>query len=156
MSLGLLLKAVARIDKVLVPWGFRFDVTEHGYSSPGGFARGRYCRGPTRIRLIYRANQGFGGVIYEQEIITDHGLFLREQIVYTVGHPSLMLRIGHADDCCMIEKGISSAARDGGDAVGALVHDLRQYAAPMLRTECPEFQDLIFSSYSRREVLQRN
>ena len=116
-TVGALLLAVERIDSVLVPWGFQFELMEDGYSSPGRFANGYYRRGPTRIRLIYRASHGLGCVSYEYETMTDLGPFLYEQIVYGISHENFMQRIGHADDCHLLKKGNNSAARDGGDSV---------------------------------------
>jgi hypothetical protein len=80
-TVGALLEAIERIDGVLVPWGFQFELMEEGSSSPGRFANGHYRRGSTRIRLIFRASRGLGCVGYEQETMTDLGPFLQEQIV---------------------------------------------------------------------------
>jgi hypothetical protein len=154
-SLTLLRQAVSRIDDVLVPWGFQFHLGEDGFSSPGGFANGFYGRGPTRIRLIYRAMLGLGCIQYEQETDDELGS-LRQRTTYGMGHPGYMRRIGHGDDCCLIEDRISPVARDGGDAVDAFIHDLRAFAAPTLHEECLEFTKLIRTGYSRTSVLWIN
>ncbi len=153
---GALLQAVERIDSILVSWGFQFELMEEGSSSAGRFANGHYRRGSTRICLIFRASQGLGCIGYEQETTTDLGPLLPEQIVYGISHQNLMQRLGHADDCRLLEKGINSAARVGGDTVDALVHDLRHYAAPVLSTETAEFIEIIRFGHSRRQVLPRN
>ena len=151
-GLAQLRKAVARIDQVLVPWGFRFDLGENDLSSPGGYACGFYRRGSTRIGLICRANYGLGCVEYEYETITDDG-FVRESVRYGLDHTGYMQRVGHDRDCLLIEEELSAIARDGGDPVDALIHDLSEYAAPTLRQECPEFLAIIRSGYRRTKVL---
>jgi hypothetical protein len=78
--------------------GLHFQLHEVGYSSPGGFANGYYTRRDTRIGLVYRAGYGgLGCVIYEQEEFCQEG-YLRERLVYGLGHSGYMRQIEHADD----------------------------------------------------------
>ncbi len=155
-SLDWLRHAVTRIDDVLVPWGFQFQVRESGFSSAGGYANGFYSRGSIRILLIYRKGWGLGSVLYEQEEVVTAG-YLREKIVYDLDHQEYMKRIGHSDDCHLIlpEESISSQARDGGDPVEALIRDFRENAAPTLREENQEFAKIMRSGRKRRQVMFR-
>lgn len=152
MSLAALQEAVARIDEVLVPWGFQFQVANIGHSSPGGYANGFYARGSTRIGLIYRASLGLGCVVYEQdESVEDR--YSCKRITYSIEHLSYMRHLGYGDDCWLIASrdGLSSVSRMGGDPVLAFIHDLQQFAAPTLHQECPEFDALIRTGYVRKD-----
>jgi hypothetical protein len=150
-SLSLLKQAVERLDAALVPWGFHFQIEKSGYSSPGGFAAGYYVRGSTRIGLIYRAAQGLGGVVYEQDVFEENGC-VRSRITYSIEHPGYMLRIGHQDDCHLIERGISSVERNGDDPVGALIFDLTEFAAPTLQSEPKAFFNILLTGQRRRVI----
>jgi hypothetical protein len=65
-----------------------------------------------------------------------------------------MRQVGHGSECRLIEKDKTSIARDGGDAVEALLWDLREYAAPTLRQECDEFAKIAERGYRGYEVLK--
>ncbi len=151
-SLVCLRKVVDRLDEILIPWGFHFHPGETDYGSAGEYANGYYNRGPIRILLVWRARSGLGCVSYEHEEVLQQG-YLREQIIWGMGHPGYMRIVGHADDCHLVENGISSRARCGGDPVEALAHDLREYATPTLSKDCDEFVSILRMGYRRRDVL---
>lgn len=148
-AIAVLQQAVGRIDDIVAPWGFQFTMRCSGYSHTGGYADGVYTRGPTRILVFVRAEHGFAGIVYQQESVCQEG-YLKTRTVYQLGHPGYMERLGHSDDCQLIK---GSVARDGGDAVSALIHDLREFAAPTLQAECNEFDQLIRTGWHYREVL---
>jgi hypothetical protein len=65
-----------------------------------------------------------------------------------------MRELGHADDCMLLvtnEYPDSIAARDGGDTVAALITDLTQIAAVVLREPDERFEAIVrlgFRCYS--------
>jgi hypothetical protein len=131
--------AVARIDAVLSPWGFTFGTDEIQSSHCGPFASGHYCRGTTRIGLSCRAT--IDNIVYEHSFIKEN-LYSKEIERFTISHGTLMKALGHSDDCRLIEgheipDGI--IARDRGDRVAALIHDLSSIAASVLREPSDEF-----------------
>ncbi|MGO8690529.1 MAG: hypothetical protein ACLQLG_12980 [Thermoguttaceae bacterium] len=151
ICLAAMRETVARLDELLVPWGFAFDLAENGDASPGAFASGFYRRGPTRLGLVYRRTLGLGVVLYERETVTQNGC-LREHEVFGMDHLAYMRELGHGDDCKLVVDGICSLARNGGDPVAALLDDLREYAASTLQKDCPEFAEIMRTGYRRYSV----
>jgi hypothetical protein len=90
---------------------------------------------------------------YEHTFITQHRGWAEIER-YSIGHETLMDAVGHANDCHLItscEYPDQITARDGGDGVAALLHDLEKYAADMLRTSNDAFFAVVrrgFRSYS--------
>ena len=91
ICLAAMRETVARLDELLVPWGFAFDLAENGDAFPGAFASGFYRRGPTRLGLVYRRTLGLGVVLYERETVTQNGC-LREHEVFGMDHLAYMRR----------------------------------------------------------------
>jgi hypothetical protein len=137
--------AVAQLDEVLNPWGFSFEANETHYSHRGYYASGNYCRGMTRIYISSQAK--INRVSYEHSLIKEF-VWHKESHKYGLGHHGLMAALGHADDCHLITGGeYAIVARDDGDRVAALIHDLRHIAAPVLREPCDEFLSIIRTGY---------
>ncbi len=131
--------AVTRIDAVLSPWGFVFTADDVRYSHCGYYASGHYCRGMTRIGLSCR--ETIDNLFYEHSFIKEFA-FHQEKESCILGHGAFMKALGHSEDCHLIAcHDIRDAiiARDGGDRVAALIHDLNLFAAPVLREPSEEF-----------------
>lgn len=138
--------AVAGLDEILNPWGFKFEADdETHYSHHGLYSSGHYCREMTRIRIS--CQREMNNVHYEHSLIRQF-VWHKERHSYGLGHHGLMVALGHADDCRLITGGeYAIIARDGGDRVAALIHDLRHIAAPVLREPCEEFLSTIRTGY---------
>lgn len=135
--------AIAELDAVLNPWGFVFTSDGIQPSHCGPFACGHYCRDATRIGLSCRNT--IDNIYYEHSFITK--LPCSEECeCFTIRHETLMSALGHSDDCrliCTGETPDAIDARDGGDRVVALIHDLQSIAASVLREPCEEFYSII-------------
>lgn len=138
--------ATTRLDVVLNPWGFTFLSEEVSSSHQGPFASGHYSRGTTRISLSCRDT--IDNLFYGHEFVTANR-YRRETEQFSIGHDTLMRALGHADDCHLICNRDASdspdaiVARDGGDRVAALIHDLSVHAAAVLRAPCEEFYAIV-------------
>jgi hypothetical protein len=134
-----LAESIARLDTVLKPWGFSFESDGVQSSHRGPYASGHYCRGATRIGLSCR--NAIDNIYYEHSFITVHA-YCKETERFTIRHDTLMRSLGHSDDCWLVVgDGIPNAiaARDGGDRVEALIHDLQLFASSVLREPCDAF-----------------
>lgn len=134
-----LASCVCRLDAVLAPWGFNFQSDGIHPSHIGPFACGHFVRGATRIGLT--CFDTLNCIHYEHTFVTVHACS-RESERFIIGHPTLMRAVGHADDCWLIasdEMYKPIKARDGGDRIAALVHDLRFFAEPLLREPSDDF-----------------
>jgi len=125
-SLQHLQNIVLRLDPILNPYGFVFELEGKGFSSLGLFASGFYRRGPLKIGLVYRSC--FGSVNYSWD-------------KFNMSHSDYMEHLGYIDNCKLIydEDSFESIARDGGDAITTLIYDLEQFAKPMLEGNTDEF-----------------
>ncbi len=132
-------QCIARLDVVLRPWGFEFRSSGVEQSHIGPYASGYYCRELTRISLSCRAT--IDNVYYEHSFVTKNYAYTSAER-FVVGHEFLMRALGHLDDCHIIENHRQPdwiVARDGGDRVAALIHDLTAIAGPILSSPCAEF-----------------
>jgi hypothetical protein len=139
---------VRRLDAVFRPWDFEFVPDRDGWSHYGLFASGRYVRGTTRIWICCRDT--LDNIEYEHSFFTKHQSWQSVEH-FGLGHDSLMEALGHRDDCHLIGSWDIPdvvVARDGGDRVTALLHDLSAYAALVLR-EPSEVFDAIMRQGSR-------
>lgn len=135
--------AVCRLDVVLNAWRFRFVADPIQGSHCGPFASGHYCRDNTRVGIACR--DSIDNVYYEHAFIAQHR-FCKEVERFAIGHDQLMRALGHSEDCQLIgtaEVPDAVVARDGGDHVSALIHDLRVFAAEVLSEPCAEFFDIV-------------
>lgn len=125
-SLRSLQDIALKLNPVLNPYGFLFELQSNGFSSLGFFASGFYKRPPIQIGLIYR--HCLGSVNYQWD-------------EFDMSHTDYMGYLGHADDSKLVydEGGFESIARDGGDPVAALIYDLEHFAKPMLEGDTDEF-----------------
>lgn len=134
---------VNRVDPLLRPWGFVFEVHETRHSHCGPFASGHYVRGFTRIGLSCRDT--IDNIYYEHSFVTENR-WSREIERFDISHDGLMRGLGHSDDCRLIRsQNLPDAivARGGGDRVDALLHDLSTFAADILTMPCDEFYEII-------------
>ena len=147
--------AVARLDAVLCPWGFAFVTDEVQDSRCGPFASGHYCRGTTRIGLSCR--ETIDNIIYEHSFIKEN-LYSKEIEQFQIGHDKLMKALEHPDDCRLIgghKTPDMIIARDGGDRVAALIHDLSSIAVSVLREPCEEFYAIVRQGWRAYSVAKR-
>jgi hypothetical protein len=147
--------AVARIDAVLCPWGFTFAADEVQSSHCGLFASGHYRRGTTRIGLSCRAT--IDNIFYEHTFVKEN-LYSKEIERFQIGHDKLMKALEHSDDCrliCSHKTPDMIIARDGGDRVAALIHDLSSIAALVLREPCEEFYAIVRRGWRAYSVAKR-
>jgi hypothetical protein len=147
---GALAASVCRIDAVLKPWGFKFEFDGIHLSHTGPFGSGHYRRDATRIGLSCR--DSIDNVYYEHSFVT-LTLCSRQTERFTISHAALMRGIGRFDDCRLLcSDGVPDAisARDGGDRIAALIHDLG-LASAVLREPCERFYEIVrlgFRGYS--------
>jgi hypothetical protein len=128
---------VLRLNPVLNPYGFVFELEGSGFSSLGPFASGFYKRPPLQIGLIYRS--AIGSVNYSWE-------------EFKMSHTDYMAYLGRADDCRLIynKDWFESLARDGGDPVTALIYDLEHFAKAMLEGNTEEFAHIAKMAHETR------
>lgn len=142
--------SITRLDVVLRPWGFVFQADEIQLTHIGPCANGHYCRGTTRIGLSCR--EMIDNIYYEHSIVTEYRWGTRETERFTIEHDTLMEALGHSNDSLLICNNRYPdliIARDGGDRVEALIHDLVSIASPVLREPCEQF-DAIMRTNRRR------
>ena len=135
--------SVTRIDDLLIPWGFTFEFDGVHGSHTGPYASGRYVRDATHIGLSCRDTIDN---IYYQHSFVKVNLCSRETETFVIGHDTLMRALGRSDDCWLLETNKLPDAivtRDGGDRVAALIHDLSDTAAVVLREAGDEFQAIM-------------
>ena len=152
---GALAAAVVRIDAVLSPWGFVFAADEVHYSHCGYYASGHYCRGLTRISLSCR--ETIDNIFYEHSFIKEN-LCSKEIERFQIGHDKLMKALEHPHDCRLIgghKTPDMIIARDGGDRVAALIHDLSSIAVLVLREPCEEFYAIMRRGWRFYSVAKR-
>ena len=142
---------VASVGRALEPCGFSFQHDGTHSSHTGPFASGYFVRDTTRIGLSCR--ESVDNIIYEHSFVTQLAASCETE-KFSTGHSGLMLFLGHSDDAHLISGDSipdSVVARDGGDRVDALIHDLDAYVIPLLSNDMDTFCDAIrrgFRSYS--------
>lgn len=136
-SLQSLQDIARKLNPVLNPYGFVFELHSSGFSSLGLFASGFFQRLPIQIGLIYR--HCLGSVSYQWD-------------KFDISHTDYMEYLGHADDSMLIydAKGFESIGRDGEDPVHALIYDLEHFAKPMLEGNTDEFVRAAKTAYEKR------
>jgi hypothetical protein len=142
-----LVESVARLDTVLQPWGFKFEFGGVQHSHIGLYAVGCYQREWTRIHLSCRDQ--IDNLIYEQSFVKQ-SLSSREKETFSIGHGTLMKELGHRDDCQLLDADDypdQIVARDGGDRVAALMHDLTYFAQPVLREVGEPFYRIVRTGF---------
>ncbi len=138
----------SQLGGVLTPWGFNFEHQGVQSSHSGPFATGLYSRGTTRIHLSCRAT--IDNIYYEHSFVTEFRWGTREIERFTIDHGTLMKALGHFDDCMLVSINKYPdyiAARNGGDRVSALIHDLNTIASPVLCEPCDAFYEIIRLGY---------
>ena len=138
-----LMAAASRLDRLLAAWGFSFHFDGVHSSHTGPYATGHYIRDTIRISLSCRGE--IDNLCYEQSFVKTSGA-IREIETFTISHQLLMQALGHADDCRLIavnEPPNAIAARDGGARMDALLFDLSNYAAPLLREPHEQFDEIV-------------
>jgi hypothetical protein len=145
--------SVVRLDAVLKPWGFAFKSNGVHPSHTGPYAAGHYCRNGTQIGLSCR--DAVDNIYYQHSFVTETTLS-RETERFTIGHDTLMRALGHSNDCrliCCDDIPDAIAARDGGDRVAALIHDLKFFAASILCEPCEEFYAIVRRGYRNYSIV---
>jgi hypothetical protein len=127
-----LIEGTQRLDPVLNPLGFVFEISESGASSAGPFAAGFYKNGDKKIGLIYRSIAGLGAVIYEYRQLG-------------VSHSNLMYYLGKRE----VSKLKYDASRflsypkGGGNVFDALVYDIRNFGIEFLTYNDDQFSSTL-------------
>jgi hypothetical protein len=146
----------ARLDSVLVPWGFAFESDRVNPSHTGVYASGHFVRGMTRIGVSCRDT--IDNVFYEHSFVIYQNSWLCEIERFDIHHGDLMSSLGHAADCWLARPYVGMCSplvpRNGADIVTALIHDLEIIAAPVLRKPCEQFFDIVRTG--RRSFFVKN
>jgi hypothetical protein len=123
-----LLEGTQKLDPVLNPLGFVFDISEGGVSSAGSFAAGFYRNGNKKIGLIYRSAAGLGAVVYEYH-------------PWSVVHSDLMRYLGKQDVSKLKynTNRFASYSKGGGNIFDALVYDIQNFGAGFLTSSDDQF-----------------
>ena len=114
----LLLEIAGRLEKVLRPNSFRFQIDSSGHSSAGPYSMGFFSDREIRIGLVYRWF-GFGCVTYE----INHECITHDDMMQSLGFDDNYILHYSAPD--MISMG-----KNGEDAVESLIHDLEEHFIP--------------------------
>jgi hypothetical protein len=134
---------VARLDTVLIPWGFVYRSVGVSASHCGPYALGRYQRGETEIHLSCRDT--IDNLVYEHSFVQEY-YSGRETLRFSVQHGTLMRAVGHFDDSrliCTNDIPDMIVERHGGDRVAALISDWTVLAAHVLCEPCEEFYSIV-------------
>ena len=127
-----LLDGTQKLDPVLNPLGFVFEISDSGKSSAGSFAAGFYKNGDKKIGLIYRSIAGLGAVIYEYGRVN-------------VSHSQLMLYLGKQDASKLRynTRRFSSYSKGGGNVFDALGYDIRNFEMEFLTAKDEQFDSTL-------------
>jgi hypothetical protein len=117
-----------KLNPVLNPLGYVFEADGYAVSSGGPFASGFFVNGEKKIGLIYRSFSGLGSVNYE----------CRQS---AVSHSDLMRYLGKEDQSKLKydSKKFSSYAREEGDVLDALIHDIQSFEIDLLTSSSEQF-----------------
>jgi hypothetical protein len=123
-----LVEITENLNPVLNPLGYSFESDGYAVTSGGPFASGFFVNGEKKIGLIYRSFSGLGSVNYE----------CRQS---AVSHSDLMRYLGKEEESKLKydSKKFSSYARDDGDVLGALMHDIQSFEIEMLTGSSEQF-----------------
>jgi hypothetical protein len=127
-----LLEGTQKLDPVLNPLGFVFEISESGVSSAGSFAAGFYKNGDKKIGLIYRSIAGLGAVIYEYGRMS-------------VTHSDLMGYLGKQDASKLKynTNRFSSYSKGGENIFDALVYDTQNFGLEFLTSSEDQFSNTL-------------
>jgi len=116
-----LIEGTQKLDPVLNPLGFVFEISEGGVSSAGSFAAGFYKNGNKKTGVIYRSVAGLGAVVYEYH-------------PWSVVHSDLMRYLGKQDVSKLNynTNRFASYPKGGGNVFDALVYDIQNFGAGFL------------------------
>jgi hypothetical protein len=124
-----LLAGIEKIDPILNPLGYAFEISGFGVSSGGPFASGFYSKGEKIIGLIYRAGPGLGAVGYEYRQL---GILHNDLMLYLNKSVESKLRYS-------VRK-FASVSREGGDPFEALAYDTQSFALEFLGSDDSNFE----------------
>ena len=127
-----LIEGTQKLDPVLNPLGFVFEISESGVSSAGSFAAGFYKNGDKKIGLIYRSIAGLGAVIYEY----------RQS---NISHSNLMHYLGKRDVSKLKydTNKFLSYSKGGGNVFDALVYDIQNFGIEFLTYSDDQFDSTL-------------
>jgi hypothetical protein len=134
-----LLTGIQKIDPILNPVGFVFELSKTGKTHGGDFATGYYQKGNKIIQLIYRTNTGLGCVIYGYRQYT--GFYIQ----LDVSHTALIKQIGRYNDSKLrySDSKFASFSRDGVDPFEALSYDIQNFMLDVLTGSDTDFQEVL-------------
>jgi F0F1-type ATP synthase assembly protein I len=124
-----LIEGNQRLDPILSPLGYVFEISENGISSGGPFAAGFYKNGNKKIGLIYRSISGLGSVVYEDD---QNGASHRDLMGYLVKDDASKLKLD--------PQGFSAYSSDGGDVFAALADDIQNFGLEFLSSSEDQFK----------------
>ena len=127
-----LLEGTQKLDPVLNPLGFVFEISGSGVASAGPFAAGFYKNGDKKIGFIYRSIAGLGAVIYEYGQAG-------------VAHSDLMSYLGKHDASKLKydTNRFSSYPKGGGNVFEALAYDIQNFSAEFLTSNDEQFENML-------------
>ena len=127
-----LLTGTEKINPMLNPLGYLFEISEAGISSAGPFASGFYSKGDKAIGLIYRARIGLGAVIYQY----------RQSYIL---HSDLMQYLGKYDVSKLkySDRKFASFSKEEKDPFEALAYDIQNFAIGFLNNNDSEFESVL-------------
>jgi hypothetical protein len=128
----LLLTGIEKINPILNPLRFAFEISGSGVSSGGPFASGFYSNGEKVIGLIYRSGSGLGAVIYQYRQLN-------------IIHDDLMNYLEKSDVSKLKFSGrrFASVSKDGGDPFDALASDIQNFALEFLDSNDSDFEGIL-------------
>ncbi len=127
-----LIEITQRLNPVLNPLGYVFQMAGSGVSSGGPFAAGFYLNGERQIGLIYRATSGLGSVNYKYD-------------QFTISHDGLMQYLGKLNFSKLKydPKKWSSYGDNGGNVVDAFLYDIQNYETDFLASSDEQFAKVL-------------
>ncbi len=136
-----LLRVIAgRMETILLPANFRFQIGASGHSSTGPYATGSFSHSEMKIDLAYRWF-GFGCVNYE----VDSG---------SISHDDMMRSLGFGETYMLhySPEDMISYGRNGEDAIDSLIHDLKEHFIPLFRQNRPFVLKCHKASFQNRTI----
>ena len=127
-----LMEFVQKLNPILNPIGFVFEISGSGVASGGPFAAGYYANGEKKVGLIYRAIAGLGAVIYEYRQTG-------------ISHSDLMHYLGKVEISKLgyDKNKFSSFSKDDESIFDALVYDIQNFGMGFLTSNDEQFSETV-------------
>ena len=138
-----LIAGTKKLDPVLNPIGFFFELEYVDQTHTGSYANGYYRKDGMSIGLIYRQGAGLGHVIYANE----HK---------NISHNEFMARIGNLEQSKLDYQANCSRSfgKDGSDPFDALAYDIENFALNILSGKKSGFDKVLKAKTKKRNYSQ--